>query len=100
MEGLETGVKGTGGHRGTGSRGTAPPVRRRQRRGLPGLVTLPIPAAGGMFRCRNSSAVLFLPRLCCWLCAGTERRLGAPPEHLPRDPPPPRPVEVGQEVDL
>uniref|UniRef100_A0A8C3J7Q0 Voltage-gated delayed rectifier potassium channel KCNH4 n=1 Tax=Calidris pygmaea TaxID=425635 RepID=A0A8C3J7Q0_9CHAR len=80
--GLGNGVKGTEGHGGTSSWDMAPQVRRRQRRGLPGLVTLPTPAAGGMFCCRNSSAALFLPRLCCWRCAGTEQP-GPPPEHPP-----------------
>lgn len=94
MEGLEMGVEGTGGHHGTASWGMAPLVRRRQCRGLPGLVTLPTLAARGMFCCRNSSAALFLPRLCCWLCAGT-KQLGAPLERLPPVPTTPRPCRGG-----
>ena len=63
MEGLEMGGRGGWGLTGGQAAGAQPPrpVRRRQRWGLTGLVTLLTLAAGGMFWCRNSSAVLSAP---------------------------------------
>lgn len=62
MEGLEMGVERTWGAPQDSQPGHSPPGAQEEVLGAARFSH----AAEGLFRCRNSSAALFLPRLCCW----------------------------------
>lgn len=65
MEGLEMWLERTGGYFRTDCRtDSCTALECSTQLGVVGLVMLMAPASGGMFCCRNGSAVLFLPQLC------------------------------------